>query len=100
MLPVLSIAVPIGEIMADIGIGTIVTQGIQHVIKPQAKNLLHKACIFAGEAAITAAVCDQANDSIENSVEECIDMWRVWKENRSLIAVLAELEGNKDGKQE
>ena len=100
MLPAaLAVAVPLGEIVADIGITTIVACGVNNIIKPQAVNAAHKLCIYAGEAAIAGLVCDKANNSIESGIEEIVDYWKTYKEYGSLTKMLAE-EVKKNGGQE
>lgn len=67
------VAVPVVEIVSDIGIASIVHAGVANIAKPVAKNLAHKGCIMAGEGMLIGLACDKANESFEKGVDTALD---------------------------
>ena len=72
----MAIGTTITEILADIGVGTIVVHGINKLISPTPINLAHKICLYIGEAAIVNMVCDKCNDSIEKGIDELANLYK------------------------
>lgn len=72
----LAAGLTIAEIIADIGIGSLIFQTINKIVQPTSLNLVHKLCLFAGEAALVGMVCDKCNDSMEKGMDELVELYK------------------------
>ena len=66
----------ITQIIADIGVSSLVIQLIHKVVQPTSLNLAHKLCLFVGEAALVGMVCDKCNDSMEKGMDELVELYK------------------------
>lgn len=72
----LAAGLTIAEIIADIGIGSLIFQTINKLVQPTSLNLAHKLCLFVGEAALVGMVCDKCNDSMEKGMDELVELYK------------------------
>lgn len=73
----LTAGLTVAQIIADIGIASLMGQAINRLIQPTSLNVAHKVCLIIGEAALVGMVCDKCNDSMEKGMDELVELYKM-----------------------